>query len=85
MRRVRTNVTVDGALAAEAKAHGVSLSGALEVGRRERLRAAHRAAFLPENAAGYDAARARFETAGLPFDADRRFRASLTGAARGGR
>jgi len=73
MRRVRTNVTVDAELLAEAKAHGVSLSGALEAGLRERLRAARRAAFLAENAAGYDAARARFEAEGLPFDADRRF------------
>jgi post-segregation antitoxin (ccd killing protein) len=73
MRRVRTNVTVDAALLAEAKAHGVSLSGALEAGLRERLRAARRAAFLAENAAGYDTARARFEAEGLPFDADRRF------------
>ena len=73
MRRVRTNVTVDAALLAEAKAHGVSLSGALEAGLRERLRAVRRAAFLAENAAGYDAARERFGTEGLPFDGDRRF------------
>jgi post-segregation antitoxin (ccd killing protein) len=73
MRRVRTNVTVDAALLAEAKAHGVSLSGALEAGRRELLRSVRRAAFLAENAAGYDAARGRFETDGLPFDAERRF------------
>jgi post-segregation antitoxin (ccd killing protein) len=66
---VRTNATA----LAEAKAHGVSLSGALEAGWRRRLQAARRAAFLAENVAGYAAARERFETDGLTFDAYRRF------------
>ena len=66
-------MAVDSELLAEAKAHGASLSGALEAGLRERLRAARRAAFPAQNAAGYDVARARFEAEGLPFDADRRF------------
>jgi len=73
MPRVRTNVTVGAALLAEAEANVVSLSGALEAGLRERLRAAWQAAFLVENAAGYDAARERFEAEGLPFDAEQRF------------
>ncbi len=78
MRCVRTTVAVDAELPAEAEAHGVSPSGALEAGLRERLRAARRAAFLAENAAGHEAARERFEPDGLPLDGDRRFRASPT-------
>ena len=73
MARVRTNATVDADLLASAKEHGISLSGALDAGLREKLRAERRALFLAENEAGYAAARERFEHEGLPFDADRRF------------
>jgi antitoxin CcdA len=71
--RVRTNVTVDAALLAEAKALGISLSGTLDEALRDKLRAARREAYLRENAEAYAAARERFEEHGLPFADDRRF------------
>ena len=71
--RVRTNVTVDRELLAEAKALGVSLSGTLDEALRTKLSAARREAYLRDNAEGYAAVNRWVEEHGLPFDEDRTF------------
>ncbi len=62
-----TNLSLDAAVVAEAKALGVNLSQACERGLRERVREVREQAWLAENADAIASSNAYFEEHGLPL------------------
>ena len=72
-RKLPANLTVDGALLAEARSLGISLSGVLEDGLRAKVAEAKQARWLAENAEAIEAHNERVSRKGCFGDKLRRF------------
>jgi antitoxin CcdA len=71
--RKQTSVSLDPAIVADAKAHGINLSRACETGLVLELRTVREARWREENRAAIEAANAYVEKYGLPLEAYRLF------------
>lgn len=71
--RKATNITVDAALLAQAKALKINVSQASEAGLRQAVAAAEADRWLADNAAALDSSNAYVERHGLPLARFRNF------------
>jgi antitoxin CcdA len=72
-RRVTTNVSLDAALVAEARALGVNISKASAAGLENAVAAARAERWLKENQGALDSSNAFVESNGLPLHTLRQF------------
>ena len=71
--RKATNITVDAALLAQARALDINVSQASEAGLRRAVAAAQADRWLAQNAAALDSSNAYVERHGLPLERFRKF------------
>ena len=67
-KKKAVNVSIDAAIAAEAKAAGIKLSGVLEAALNAELKAGREAAWKAEHREAIEKSNQYFEKHGLPLD-----------------